>query len=53
MSICETCAGNGWLYSDSGPAPRTLDCHDCDGVGEWEDEDERPVYATSERRAAA
>ncbi len=40
---CETCNGIGWLYSDSGPAPRQIDCPDCDRVGEWEDEEEEDV----------
>lgn len=38
--ICECCNGNGWLYSDSGPAPKIINCPECEGAGEWEDEEE-------------
>jgi hypothetical protein len=34
---CGECNGRGWFYSDNGPAPRTVECADCDGAGEWED----------------
>jgi len=35
MSIvkCGTCRGTGKLYSDNGPAPQEVLCHDCDGAG--------------------
>lgn len=34
---CDECNGRGWFYSDNGPAPRTVECTDCDGAGEWDD----------------
>lgn len=44
---CEYCGGEGVVYSDSGPNPKSIECEQCDGSGEAEldvYEEPNPVY---------
>lgn len=53
---CDLCGGSGRLYSDAGPAPRSIGCWECDGLGhgpiDHEDTDEGCPFVEENRRAA-